>query len=140
MAPVKKELAKLGRTYIAEWRDSRGLTQEALAERISMSRSTLSKIETSDSPYTQRTLEAIAAVLKCKPSDLLMPYAATEQLSPEAALRSSLLAFGVDRSQLERATAIIKTFVPATAPEEQSVQSPSDGQSQPASRRRVSTP
>jgi transcriptional regulator with XRE-family HTH domain len=140
MAPVKKDLAKLGRTYIAEWRESRGLTQEALAERISMSRSTLSKIETSDSPYTQRTLEAIATALRCKPSDLLVPFRTPEQQSPEAALRTSLLAFGVDRSQLERAIAIIRTFVPATAPEEQSEQTQSGGQSQPASRRRVPAP
>ncbi|WP_296441273.1 helix-turn-helix transcriptional regulator [Rhizobium sp. 60-20] len=140
MAPVKKELANLGRTYIAEWRESRGLTQEELAERISMSRSTLSKIETSDSPYTQRTLEAIALALGCKPHDLLMPVAIRMEKSPEDALRSAMLAYGVDHGQIERAMKIIATFIPSTADEERSGQTPPDDQSQLANRPHESAP
>nr|WP_250811634.1 helix-turn-helix domain-containing protein [Neorhizobium tomejilense] len=140
MAPVKKKLAKLGRTYIAEWRDSRGLTQEQLAEGINMSRSALSKIETSDAPYTQRTLEAIADVLRCKPQDLLVPVVPEETKSPRVALRSALLAFGVDHSQLDLALSIIEKFVPASAIEEPPKQSQPSGQSRPSSRHRAPTP
>lgn len=72
MAPVKKTKTELGKTFIAEWRDSLGLKQEEVAEQIQMSRSALSKIETADAPYTQRTLEAIARALGCEPYDLLL--------------------------------------------------------------------
>ena len=140
MAPVKKELTELGRTYIAEWREHRGLTQEQLAERINMSRSALSKIETSGAPYTQRTLEAIARELGCSPHNLLLPLVDESRRTPEAALRSAMIACGVDRSQLDRAVTIVNTFISPAAPEEKSGQSQSDDQSQPASRRRVSAP
>jgi transcriptional regulator with XRE-family HTH domain len=140
MAPVKKELAPLGRTYIVEWREARGLTQEQLAEGIDLSRSALSKIETSDAPYTQRTLEKMAAVLKCKPYELLMPFAEEEAKSPETALRSAMLAYGVDHTQLDLAVSIIGRFVLTRASGEQSGQSQSDDQSQHASRRREPTP
>lgn len=104
-----------------------------------ISRSTLSKIETSDSPYTQRTLEAMASALRCKPYDLLRPYVPEEQKTPEAALRAAMLAYGVDSSDLERAVLIIRTFV---APEAvaQSEQTPPGDLPQPASHRRASTP
>lgn len=72
MAPIKKQKLPLGKTFIAEWREASGLTQESLAEKIQMSRSALSKMETADAPYTQRTLEAIARALNCKPYDLLL--------------------------------------------------------------------
>ena len=140
MAPVKKELADLGRTYIAEWREARGLTQEQLAERISMSRSTLSKMETSDSPYTQRSLEAIAVALRCKPHELLMPVVGDDQRTPEMALRSAMIAYGVDYTQLDRAVQIISTFVTPQSSGEQSERNLSDDRSQPASRRHESVP
>lgn len=140
MAPVKKDLGQLGRTYIAEWRDSRGLTQEALAERINMSRTTLSKIENSESPYTQRTLEAIAEALSCKPYDLLIPLVKREERSPETGLKLALLAFGVDRSQVDQAIAVIRALAQMKPDDAQSAQSHSDDQFQPATRRRAPTP
>ncbi len=140
MAPVKKTLGELGRTYIAEWRESKGLTQEQLAEGIDLSRSTLSKIETSEAPYTQRSLEAIARVLNCQPFDLLRPIAAKEQQSPGATLRSALLSYGVDRSQMDLLIGIIDKFIPYVEAAEQQEQSQPGDQSPPANRRRVTTP
>lgn len=58
--------------------------------------------------------------------------------TPEGQLRAALLAFGVDASQLTRVTEIVRTFV--DEPEARSAQSPSDDQSQLASRRRVKAP
>lgn len=72
MAPVKKDYPPLQKTFFAEWRESHGLTQEEAADKINISRSTLSKIETGDSIYTQRTLEEAARAYKCQPSDLLI--------------------------------------------------------------------
>ncbi|PWJ80601.1 DNA-binding XRE family transcriptional regulator [Pseudaminobacter salicylatoxidans] len=72
MAPVKKDLRPLGNHFLKEWREHFKLDQEELAERINLSRTTISKIETKDSPYSQRILEAIAEVYRCSPAQLLM--------------------------------------------------------------------
>lgn len=71
MAPVKKKHAPLRPTYLAAWRDYRGLNQDQVAETIGVSRTLLSKIEQGKSPYTQRTLEALAKAYECEPGDLL---------------------------------------------------------------------
>lgn len=60
------------RTFIAEWRDYRNLTQDALANRLDMSAAQLSRIESGKQPYTQDTLEAIADALRTDPASLLM--------------------------------------------------------------------
>lgn len=59
------------RHYIMEWRRFRGLTQSALAERIEMAMTNLSRIERGQVAYTQQTLEKIAKVLNCTPADLI---------------------------------------------------------------------
>ena len=59
-------------TFIRQWREFRGLSQERLAERIGKSPGLLSQIENAKGPYTQETLEAIAAALGCEPVDLLV--------------------------------------------------------------------
>jgi transcriptional regulator with XRE-family HTH domain len=48
------------RTYIAEWREFRGLTQEALAERLDTTKATISRIENRKIGYSQDFLEACA--------------------------------------------------------------------------------
>lgn len=58
--------------YIKEWRKHRGLTQERLAERVEMSTSSISQLETGKQSYTQDTLEALADALQCTPGDLLI--------------------------------------------------------------------
>lgn len=60
------------RTFIKEWREYRGLSQERLAERINRSPGLISQIENRVGPYTQETLEAIADALLCEPQDLLI--------------------------------------------------------------------
>ena len=60
------------RTFIKEWREYRGLSQERLAERIGKSPGLVSQIENYKGPYTQETLEAIAAALGCEAADLLV--------------------------------------------------------------------
>lgn len=58
--------------YIREWRKFRGMTQARLAERIDMSVSSISQLESGKQDYTQGTLEALADALQCEPGDLLM--------------------------------------------------------------------
>ncbi len=71
MAPVKKDMKPLGRTFLKEWREHVGLDQEEAATRLNVSRTLLSKIENAKSPYTQRLLEAAAEVYGRKPAELI---------------------------------------------------------------------
>ncbi|MEL7111663.1 MAG: helix-turn-helix transcriptional regulator [Pseudomonadota bacterium] len=64
--------------YIRAWRKKRGLTLQALCDRMEsepgeplISYSQLTRIERSISPYTQKTLEAIAIALDVTPAMLL---------------------------------------------------------------------
>lgn len=58
--------------YFKQWRKYRGLTQEALAERIGVTPSTISQLETAKQGFTNSTLEALAEALTCEPGELLM--------------------------------------------------------------------
>jgi transcriptional regulator with XRE-family HTH domain len=58
--------------YIRQWRKHRGLTQAQLAERIGISKSYVTKIETFQRRYDQPFLEATAEALRCEPADLIM--------------------------------------------------------------------
>lgn len=65
-------MAKAQRHYIREWRKFRELTQDQLAERIGITKSYLSKIETGKKRYDQPFLEAAAVALRCEPADLII--------------------------------------------------------------------
>ena len=58
--------------FIRQWRKHRGLTLEALAERVSMTHGNLSRIERGEVPYNQVLLERLAEELRCDPVDLLI--------------------------------------------------------------------
>lgn len=60
------------RTYIRQWREFRGLTQEQLADRLETSVPSISRLESGTQPYTQDTLEALAEALSTDPASLLM--------------------------------------------------------------------
>lgn len=71
MAPVKKAKTALQRTFLSAWREASDLDQDKAAAGIGISRTLLSKMENGKTPYTQRTLEAAAAVYDCTPAQLL---------------------------------------------------------------------
>ena len=72
--PVRVQFKKRPRqpTFVRQWREYRGLTQEQLAERLKMSAAQLSRIETGKQPYTQDFLEAAADALRADVPSLLM--------------------------------------------------------------------
>ena len=68
--PVQKP--RFRRTFIAQWRDYRSLTQAQLADRLDMTQSHLSMLENGKRGYTQETLEAVAEALQTDVASLLM--------------------------------------------------------------------
>lgn len=77
VTPRFKGAQRLRKTYIREWREYRGLTLEALAERVGeqiggFTHASLSRIERGLQPYSQPVLEAVAEALQTDPASLLM--------------------------------------------------------------------
>jgi transcriptional regulator with XRE-family HTH domain len=60
------------RTFIRQWREYRGLTQDDLAARLETSKASISRIESGLQAYTQDFLEACADALRTDPASLLM--------------------------------------------------------------------
>lgn len=133
MAPVKKPKPILGKHYLKEWREAKGFGQQDAASAITLSRTMLSKIENGEHPYQQQYVEGLARLYKCSPAHLIGadPGVATQQ--PPATLRSALIAYGVDSSDLDQVMDIIGTFANA----EKSEETPSPAESRPANPRRI---
>ena len=70
--PPPPRRSRFRSTFIAQWRDFRGLTQEQLASRLEMTQSHLSMLENGKRGYTQETLEAVAEALQTDVASLLM--------------------------------------------------------------------
>ena len=98
MPPVKKPKPEQRcRTFLKEWREHRGLTLGAAAERVDMHYTSLARIERGQSPYNQDFLERAAEVYGCEVTDLLTSppdatniarkiYAAIQGAEPERQL------------------------------------------------------
>lgn len=105
MARIKKEKKPLGRHFIKEWREHRGLTQAQLADRVNLDRGQLSKIENRKQPYSQPLLEEIAYALQCEPGDLVM----RDPTSQTWSIHDNLLK-GVREEDLPRVIELISVF------------------------------
>ena len=72
---VKRVTSRLKRPrpayFFRAWREYRNLTQEQVAERVNMSTSSVSQIESGGQGFTDSTLIAFAEALQCEPADLL---------------------------------------------------------------------
>jgi transcriptional regulator with XRE-family HTH domain len=68
------------RYYFREWRKYRRLTQEDLAERIGVSASSISQLETGKQGFTGDMLEMLASALGCQSWELLQRDPADEDL------------------------------------------------------------
>lgn len=71
MAPVTKPKDALGKTFLTQYRRAAGLSQEAAARELKISRGLLSQIENAKSPYSQRLLEQASRLYGCTPADIL---------------------------------------------------------------------
>lgn len=73
MPKVKTNFKSSGQGhFIREWRKSRHLTLEQLAERVGVTHGALSQLERGLTKYSQGMLEALARELNCEPGDLIM--------------------------------------------------------------------
>lgn len=72
------------RTYLAEWRESRGLTQEQLGGRLGVTGVSVSRWETGRALLSTNVLAAIAEALDIEPPDI---YRHPDQPSADALLR-----------------------------------------------------
>ncbi len=59
-------------TFIRQWREFRGLSQDQLADRLYTSKASISRIEKGTQAYTQDFLESAAEALRTDPASLLM--------------------------------------------------------------------
>jgi transcriptional regulator with XRE-family HTH domain len=67
--------------YLRAWRVHRKLSQQEVARIMGTNASAVSKYELGELPYTQRVIEVLAAIYRCKPSDLIGTPPETEPVS-----------------------------------------------------------
>lgn len=72
------------RTYLAEWRENRGLTQQQLGDRLGVTDVTVSRWETGRALLNTNVLAAISEALSIEPQDM---YRHPDQPSADALLR-----------------------------------------------------
>lgn len=72
------------RTYLAEWRENRGLTQQTLGDRLGVSDVTVSRWETGRALLNTNVLAALSEALSIEPQDI---YRHPDQPSADALLR-----------------------------------------------------
>lgn len=82
--PTRIGPRRLRRTYLAAWRDSRGLTQKQLASRLGVSEMTVSRWETGKAYMNTAVMSAVADAVQIEPEDLFRP---PTQPSADAMLR-----------------------------------------------------
>lgn len=137
---------KLGPHFVRQWREYHGLSLREFAKKLEsdtgdqlMSHANIGRIEKFQQPYSQEFLEAAAAEFGRTVVDLLTidpTVVDPSQITPSARLRSALLAYGVDRDDLDQVVGIIDTFAGGATPKE--IPSPADAQ--PASRPHAKEP
>lgn len=71
MARIRKPPVRRGRTYLKEWREFRGLTLEAAANRLDVHHTTVMRLEAGKVPYNQDILERMAFAYNCEVDQLL---------------------------------------------------------------------
>jgi len=73
MARRSKPIPKAHRPkfHFRAWRKFRRLTQQQLADRVDMSASSISQIESGEQGFSDVTLRSLAHALDCQPGDLL---------------------------------------------------------------------
>ncbi|KKX29216.1 helix-turn-helix transcriptional regulator [Rhizobium sp. LC145] len=137
MAKSKSDKKPTG-IFIEELMEIKRLKKKDLAERMETTDATVSRLLTGERGLDLDWFHRIAKALEVPLWQLFQPPVTENPKSPEAALRSALLAYGVDQEELPQVFKAIKGFV--SDGDEQSQSSRPHDQSEPANRRRESTP
>lgn len=114
------------------------ITGAELAERMGTTPATISRLLNGQRKMTIEWLYAFSKALNVPIASLFTPPTKDEPLSPEAQLRTALLAYGVNPDELGKAISAVKIFVEEH--DEQSSEAPLSGLSGPSSRHREPTP
>jgi transcriptional regulator with XRE-family HTH domain len=99
------------RWYLKEWRQARGLTAHALAERIGASPSYISQLERGLRAYNQGVLASLAEALNCEPADLI----ARDPADMDGLWNIYEVLRGVPKESRAQAIQILNTFRPNVA-------------------------
>lgn len=59
------------RHFVSEWREYRGLTQEAVAVKVGRSRGLIAQIESGITELTEEMIYSLASAFQCNPWDIL---------------------------------------------------------------------
>lgn len=82
--PIRIGNRRARRLFLAEWREHRGLTQEALANRLGTTGMTVSRWERGQVDLNTKVMSGLADALSIEPEDL---YHHPDKPSPNALLR-----------------------------------------------------
>ncbi len=132
MAPVKKPKVELGAHFMRAWREKKGINQDEAAEFISVSRTLLSKIENSKSPYSQPYVEGLARLYDATPADLLCrdPNAKPAPVRSEEEIHAFLERVeGFDKEDVDMLMSFVRRYRRVSADEP--LQGRPDGQHEP---------
>jgi Plasmid maintenance system antidote protein len=138
MAKAKSDKKPTG-IFIEELMEIKRLKKKDLAERMETTDATVSRLLTGERGLDLDWFHRIAKALEVPLWQLFQPPTPENPKSPEAALRSALLAYGVDQEELPQVFKAIKGFVSDVGDEQSQSGRPHD-QSEPASRPHASTP
>jgi phage repressor protein C with HTH and peptisase S24 domain len=98
---------------IKEWRLKRGLSMQALAERVGTSRQQIHKLERSERRLTEDWMRRVAGILDCAPADLLSPE--MDRTAGFGDRRPDAFSGGVDMSSLQSVTVDGRDQIPVYA-------------------------
>lgn len=136
MAKTDTEPTELPPLYIRERMAKPRVTGEALAERMGTTPATVSRLLNGRRKMTLEWLFAFSKALGTPIEDFFTPPSAAPQTAEER-LRPALLAYGVDRDELDQVIRVIGTYV---SDDEKSEQTSSEDQSEPSNRPHESGP
>ena len=84
MAPIKRPPRLRHKHFIKEWREFIDISQEEAADRIGVNRSTISRVESAETPYDQDILEKLADAYGCTVVELIKVHPSARNAATEA--------------------------------------------------------
>jgi transcriptional regulator with XRE-family HTH domain len=137
---MSEEIALAVPTSVKDRRKKLKWTQEKLASEAGISTTAVHNLEAGKNGFSDKMLAALAAALKCRPADLLLPLdVEARPITTEPEILAFLARIeGLNQTDINVAFSVISNALKAS----RAGSAPSDNrdQSQPASRRRESTP